>query len=75
MSQHVEAALLDVIDKGDEAHAAARVGNHEEDLRSPELDVVLPDVQHQKVFTYLQGGGNMCKENRFFPPTNVILNP
>lgn len=47
MPQHIEAALLDVIDEGDEAHAAARVGNHQEDLRSPELHVVLPHVQHQ----------------------------
>lgn len=47
MSQHIEAALLEVIDQSDEAHAAARVGNHKEDLRSPELDVVFPDIQHQ----------------------------
>lgn len=46
MSQHVEAALLDVIDEGDEAHTASRVGNHQQDLRPPELDVVLPHVQH-----------------------------
>lgn len=46
MSQHVQAALLDVVDEGDEAHATARVGNHEQDLRSPEFDVVLPHVQH-----------------------------
>lgn len=46
MSQHVQAALLDVVDEGDEAHTTARVGNHEQDLRSPEFDVVLPHVQH-----------------------------
>ncbi len=53
VSQHVEAALLDVVDEGDEAHTAARVGNHQQDLRPPELDVVLPHIQHQQVLTHL----------------------
>lgn len=57
MSENVEATFLDVIDEGDEAHAAARVGNHQEDLGPPKLDVVLPHVQHQQVFTHLQGAG------------------
>lgn len=44
MSKHVKATLLDVVDEGDKAHAAARVGNHQQDLRPPELDMVLPHV-------------------------------
>lgn len=53
MTQHIEATLLNVIDEGDEAHAAPGVGNHEQDLRSPELDVVLSHVQHQQIFSHL----------------------
>lgn len=56
MSQHVEAALLDVVDEPDEADAAARVGHHQQDLRPPELNVVLPHVQHQQVLPHLWGG-------------------
>ncbi len=44
VSQHVESAFLDVVDELDEAHAAARVGNHQQDLRPPELDVVFPHI-------------------------------
>lgn len=54
MSQHVKAALLDVIDEGNEAHAAARVGNHQKYLRPPELDMVLSHIQHQQVLAYLK---------------------
>lgn len=54
MSQDVEAALLDVVDEGDEAHAAARVGHHQQDLGPPELDVVLPHVQHEQVLAHLR---------------------
>lgn len=64
MAQHVEAALLDVVDEGDEADAAARVGDHQQNLRPPELDVVLPHVQHQQVLTHLwgrRGGGGVNK--------------
>lgn len=57
MAEHVEAALLDVVDEGDEADAAARVGDHQQNLRPPELDVVLPHVQHQQVLTHLWGRG------------------
>lgn len=53
MSEHVEAALLDIVDEGDEADAAAGVGHHQEDLRPPELHVVLPHVQHQQVLANL----------------------
>lgn len=53
MSQHVESALLDVVDESDEAHAAAGVRNHQKDLRPPELHMVLPHIQHQQVFTHL----------------------
>lgn len=54
VSQDIKAALFNVVDKGDEANSAARIGNHQEDLRPPELDVVLPDIEHQKVLTDLQ---------------------
>lgn len=54
MPQHVKPTLFYVIDEGDEAHGAARVGNHQKDLGPPELDVVLPDVEHQKILTDLQ---------------------
>lgn len=54
VSQDVEAALLDVVDEGDEAHAAARVGHHQQDLGPPELHVVLPHVQHQQVLAHLR---------------------
>lgn len=47
MSQHVEAALLNIVDEGDEADAAAGVGHHQKDLGPPELHVVLPNVEHQ----------------------------
>ena len=65
MSEHVEATFLYVIDEGDEAHAAAGVGNHQKDLGSPELDVVLPHVQHQQVLTHLQAGRKMCEKACF----------
>lgn len=54
VSQDVEAALLDVVDEGDEAHAAAGVGHHQQDLGPPELDVVLPHVQHQQILAHLR---------------------
>lgn len=53
VTQHIEATLLDVVDEGDEAHAATGVGHHEQDLRSPELDVVLSHVQHQQILSHL----------------------
>lgn len=53
VSEHVEAALLDVVDEGDEAHAAARIGDHQQDLRPPELHVVLSHIQHQQVLADL----------------------
>jgi len=56
VSQHVEAALLDVVDELDESGAASGVRDHQEDLRPPELHVVLPHVQHQQVLTHLEGG-------------------
>lgn len=46
MSQHVEATLLDVVNEGDEAHTAARVRHHQQNLWSPELHMVLTHIQH-----------------------------
>lgn len=53
VSQYVEAALLDVVDEGDEAHTAARVGHHQQDLRPPKLDMVFSHIQHQQVLAHL----------------------
>ena len=55
VSQHVQSALLDVVDEADEAGAAAGVRHHQQHLGPPELDVVLPHVQHQQVLTHLGG--------------------
>lgn len=56
VSQHVEAALLHVVDEGDETDAAAWVGHHQKDLGPPELHVVFPHVQHQQVLANLLEG-------------------
>lgn len=56
VSEHVEAALLDIVDEGDEADAAARIRHHQQDLRPPELHVVLSHVQHQQVLADLLKG-------------------
>lgn len=56
VSEHVEAALLNVVDEGDEADGAARIGDHQQDLRPPELHVVLSHVQHQQVLADLVKG-------------------
>lgn len=80
MTQHVEAALLDVVDEGDEAHTAARVGNHQQDLRPPELDVVLPHIQHQQVLAHLRErrelGRRLLSSIVFiFIPNLLLINP
>lgn len=54
MSEDVKAALLDIVNEGDEADVSARVGHHQQHLRPPELHVILTYVQHQQVFTHLR---------------------
>lgn len=52
--QHIEAALLDVVDEGDQSHTAPGVGHHQQHLRPPELHVIFTNVQHQQVLTHLE---------------------
>lgn len=52
--QHVQAALFDIVDEGDEAYTASRVGDHQQNLRPPELDMILPHIQHEQILPYLE---------------------
>lgn len=65
MAQDIEAALLEIIDKVDEAGAASGVLHHQQHLRAPELDVVLPHIQHQQVLPHLEDGGRETGEEPF----------
>lgn len=56
MAQDIEAALLEVVDEVNEAGTAPRVLHHQQHLWAPELDVVLPHIQHQQVLPHLEGG-------------------
>lgn len=70
VAQDVEAALLEVVDEVDEAGAAAWVLHHQQHLWAPELDVVLPHVQHQQVLPHLGGEGQQVRSPHSFdtPP-------
>lgn len=69
VAQDVEAALLEVIDKVDEAGAAPWVLHHQQHLWAPELDVVFPHIQHQQVLPHLEGGRAAGQEPSFFQQT------
>ena len=55
MSQYVEARLLHLIHELDQLDGRARVGDEQEQLRSPVLHMVFTDVQHQQVLPHLSG--------------------
>ena len=46
--------LFQRIDKVDESAAVSRIRDEKQNLRSPELDVLLARVQHQQVFSHLR---------------------
>lgn len=73
VSEHVEAALLDVVDEGDEADAAARIRDHQQDLRPPELHVVLSHVQHQQVLADLLKDDNSRMHLNFMLINALVL--
>ena len=45
--------LLHVVGEVDQAVGGAGVGHHHQNLRAPELDVTLPDVQTEEVLAHL----------------------
>ena len=55
MPNDVEARLLDVVTEVHELTALPRIGHHQEDLRTPVLDMGFAGVQHQQVLTHLRG--------------------
>lgn len=65
VAQNIEAALLEVIDKVDEAGTAPWVLHHQQHLWAPELDMVLPHVQHQQVLPHLKGEGQQVRNPLF----------
>ena len=69
VAQDVEATLLEVVDKVDEAGAAPWVLHHQQHLRAPELDVVLPYIQHQQVLPHLEEGRPAGEEPSFLQQT------
>ena len=54
MTQHVQAALLHRVHKVDKCTGGARVVDEQQDLRPPELDMVLAGVQQQQIFAHLK---------------------
>lgn len=56
MAQDIKATLLEVIDKVNEAGTATWVLHHQQHLWAPELNVVLPHIQHQQVLPHLDEG-------------------
>lgn len=73
MAQDVESTLLEVVDKVNEARAAPWVLHHQQHLWAPELDMVLPHIQHQQVLPHLEGGRAASEEHPFFqqPPMGM----
>lgn len=53
MSQYQQATLLQVVNESHEIGAAARVRHHQQQLRPPELHMVLTHIQHQQVLAHL----------------------
>lgn len=53
VTDDVKPTFLDVIHKLHERDGGTRVGDHQKDLRTPELDVIFTAVQHQQVFPHL----------------------
>jgi hypothetical protein len=53
IAEHEQAALLHVVAELDEGQTAARIGDQEENLRPPELDVVFARVQEEQVLSDL----------------------
>ncbi len=53
MAEHEEAALFDLIRKLDEFQRLARIGNEQQNIGTPVLDVFFADVELQKVFANL----------------------
>ena len=47
------ACLFERVDKVDDGAGVSRVGDEEDHLRPPVLDVVQPRVQHQQVLAHL----------------------
>ena len=54
MPDDVQSPLLEGVHKVNEGAGCPRVGHEEEDLRAPELDVLLAGIQEEQVLPHLQ---------------------
>ena len=53
VTEDVETAFLQGVDEGYQTHRRARIADHQENLRPPELDVILLRIQQQQVLSHL----------------------
>lgn len=53
MPQYIQSPLLDIIDKRNQRTAGPRVIDEQQNLRPPELNMLFPRIQQQKIFPNL----------------------
>lgn len=53
MAQHIEAPLLELVSQPQQRQGTPGVPHQEQQLRPPELHVLLPDIQPEQVFAHL----------------------
>lgn len=53
MSHHIEATLLEVVNKSHKGRRAARIRDHQQQLGPPEPHMIFAHIQLQQIFTHL----------------------